>query len=212
MSPKSSILVFHPNVLVTTALSRFLGKGGRYDCVVECAGPETITSAIRRHDPEVLVFDFASAGLDLEEAMAVIRHGSDHLEVVAYLPIWAKRQASKAIQLGAACVVSQASPVENLRHAVDAACNDGVYFDEALLDGIAEPRSRDGGGATLSERERLVLEQVALGYSAKEIAQSLRLSPKTVETHRARAATKLGLSSRAAIVKHALDQAWLSPL
>lgn len=61
----------------------------------------------------------------------------------------------------------------------------------------------------LSDREFQVLQMVALGYGGKEIAGILNLSPKTVETYRARAADKLDLPSRRHIVHHAIRAGWM---
>jgi DNA-binding NarL/FixJ family response regulator len=61
----------------------------------------------------------------------------------------------------------------------------------------------------LTEREQEVLTLVALGYTSAEIASRLSLSPKTVETYRARGMEKLGLRSRAALVKYVLDRGLL---
>jgi DNA-binding NarL/FixJ family response regulator len=57
----------------------------------------------------------------------------------------------------------------------------------------------------LSQREREVLELVAQGYTNQQIADHLGLSVKTVETYRARLVEKLGLQSRAELVRYALD-------
>ena len=62
---------------------------------------------------------------------------------------------------------------------------------------------------SLSEREQEVLKMVALGYTSKEIADQLALSTKTVDTYRARGMEKLGLRSRAALVRFALGQGFL---
>jgi two-component system response regulator NreC len=62
----------------------------------------------------------------------------------------------------------------------------------------------------LSEREREVLKQLALGYTAAQIADKLALSAKTVETYRSRIMEKLGLSSRADLVQYALARGLLS--
>ena len=59
--------------------------------------------------------------------------------------------------------------------------------------------------AALSERERQVLELVALGYTHKEVGESLSVSVKTVETYRSRLSEKLGLRSRAELVRFALE-------
>jgi two-component system response regulator NreC len=57
----------------------------------------------------------------------------------------------------------------------------------------------------LSDREREVLTLVALGYTNKEIAQQIHVSVKSVESYRARVADKLGLHSRAELVRYALE-------
>lgn len=56
----------------------------------------------------------------------------------------------------------------------------------------------------LSEREQEVLKLVALGHTSAEIAEQLSLSVKTVETYRARGMEKLGLRTRAVLVRYAL--------
>ena len=63
---------------------------------------------------------------------------------------------------------------------------------------------------TLSEREKEVLKRVALGYTSAEIAEELALSAKTVETYRARGMEKLGLASRAGLVRFALAKGLIS--
>ena len=62
----------------------------------------------------------------------------------------------------------------------------------------------------LSPREREVLKLTAMGYATKEIAQSMAIGSKSVETYRSRATEKLGLKSRAEIVRFALSEGWLT--
>ena len=63
---------------------------------------------------------------------------------------------------------------------------------------------------TLSEREQTVLKLVVLGYTGAEIGEQLNLSIKTVDTYRMRGLEKLGLSSRAALVRFALKKGLIS--
>jgi two-component system response regulator NreC len=72
---------------------------------------------------------------------------------------------------------------------------------ESLLRGGHRPR---GGGDGLTPRETEVLSLIALGHTSAEIAGVLRVSPRTVETHRARVHKKLGLATRAELVRYAL--------
>jgi two-component system response regulator NreC len=67
------------------------------------------------------------------------------------------------------------------------------------------------GGQMLSPREWQILELLAQGYTNREIAESLPISVKTVETHRARIVEKLGLRSRAELVRFALELGLLAP-
>lgn len=77
-----------------------------------------------------------------------------------------------------------------------------------LMQPLQQPDERQD--ARLSDRERDVLQKVAYGYTNQEIANQLSLSVKTVETYRSRATTKLGLKSRAALVRYAQQRGWLS--
>ena len=76
---------------------------------------------------------------------------------------------------------------------------------------VAEMTGHAGGSTPeLSERETEVVRLIATGYSNKEIAAELAVSVKTVETYKARAAEKLGLGTRAAIVRYAAREGWLA--
>jgi len=66
---------------------------------------------------------------------------------------------------------------------------------------------RDG---RVSDRKEEVLQFVAKGFTDREIETHLEVSPKTVESHKARAIEKLGLECRADIVSHAIQQGWLT--
>jgi DNA-binding NarL/FixJ family response regulator len=64
----------------------------------------------------------------------------------------------------------------------------------------------EGGNQLLSEREQEVLRLAAEGLSSKEIAHRLCISPKTIETHRARIMKKLGINTFADLVKYAVRE------
>lgn len=81
-----------------------------------------------------------------------------------------------------------------------------TYLVDTFLHTLqSDPTAEDA----VTERERDVLARVARGFTNREIALSLNISEKTVETHKARAAHKLGLQSRADIVHYALSHGWL---
>ena len=82
---------------------------------------------------------------------------------------------------------------------------------KALIGRPRDVSTKEGLQAgALSEREKEVLIQLAWGYSNKEIAANLTLSTKTVETYRVRIGEKLGLRTRAEMVRYALREGWLN--
>ncbi|HEV7941220.1 MAG TPA: LuxR C-terminal-related transcriptional regulator [Solirubrobacteraceae bacterium] len=81
------------------------------------------------------------------------------------------------------------------------------------MNSIATSRMVNGSGDSrpdgLSARETEVLQLIALGHTSAEVARQLHLSPRTVETHRARINRKLGLTKRAELVRYALRRGLL---
>jgi two-component system response regulator NreC len=76
---------------------------------------------------------------------------------------------------------------------------------------IAAKLGETGGRDKLTPREREVLRLISLGHTSVEIAEKLGLSPRTIETHRARIHRKLGLATRAQLVRYALQHQLLKP-
>ena len=111
------------------------------------------------------------------------------------------------LQVGARGFILKRSAAEELIHAIRSILAGGLYIDPSVAAKIlTEPRS-PAANADLSEREVMV----AKGFSNKEISDQLSLSAKTVETYRARANEKLGLRTRAELVRYATIEGWMRP-
>jgi DNA-binding NarL/FixJ family response regulator len=91
-----------------------------------------------------------------------------------------------------------------------------VYVDAAIIaknfEEPARKASNGGDPKMLTDRETDVLKATALGFTNKEIARKLDVSVKSIETYKSRAAEKLGLKSRAEIVRYAAAHGWLENL
>ena len=121
-----------------------------------------------------------------------------------------------ALAAGASGYVLKKSVDADLLSAIRAVHRGRRYVDSELADSLlagALP-SQEGAGTpdshVLSEREIQVLKLVAEGFSSREIAEQLLVSTKTIETYRSRFGEKLGLNSRADIVRYALNIGLLS--
>jgi two-component system, NarL family, response regulator NreC len=122
-----------------------------------------------------------------------------------------------ALAAGAFGYVLKKSVDADLLSAIRAVSKGRVYVDSELattLVGQAVPeraRDEDALSEVLSERELQVLKLVAEGFSSREISERIFIGTKTVETYRGRFAEKLGLKSRADIVRYALEMGLLKP-
>jgi DNA-binding NarL/FixJ family response regulator len=116
----------------------------------------------------------------------------------------------EALRSGARGFIPKRAAAESRIHAVRLVAAGGVYV-HPLAGGAAWSPPRRGRGPRPA-REAEVLRLIALGFSNKEIAARLRVSAKTVETHKARAMAKLGLYNRVEVVRHAARMGWLREL
>lgn len=115
------------------------------------------------------------------------------------------------LQAGARGFILKRSAAEELIHAIRSVLAGGLYIDPGVAAKILpEPKSSTTSVDQLSDREIMVVKLVAKGFSNKEISGQLSLSVKTVETYRARACEKLGLRTRAALVRYATLEGWMT--
>ena len=114
--------------------------------------------------------------------------------------------AREALQHGASAYVLKEAADEELVSAVRAAAEGRTYLNPELGARLAAaPPQPQGPPDDLTEREVEILRLIALGHTNVEIAQQLYLSVRTVESHRAHVQQKLGRSTRAELVRYALD-------
>jgi two-component system response regulator NreC len=113
--------------------------------------------------------------------------------------------AREALRAGALGFVLKHSAGSELVQAIRLAAEGQTYINPQLGARLAAEVSADGPPGGLSEREAEVLGLIALGHTNPEIAEMLGLSVRTIETHRGNIQSKLNLSTRAELVRYALD-------
>jgi len=172
----------------------------------------TVPDAIRMamaHRPTVLVLDLNMPGGSSLEAIPRLR---EHVAVVVLTMQDDPAFARKALQAGALGFVLKEAADEELLEAIRLAAAGDTYLNPRLGARMAAtPDQPSGPPDDLSERELEVLRLIALGHTNSEIAEQLFLSTRTVETHRAHIQQKIRRTSRAELVRYALDHRLLEP-
>lgn len=178
------------------------------DVIAETDSLGSVLDHVRTRHPDVLVLDLGmpDGGSGIETLARLTRELRDTNIVVLTMnddPSFARR----ALDNGAVGLVLKEMADSDLPAAVRGASRGKRYLSPTIASKLGE-----AGVATrdkLTPREREVLRLIALGHTSVEIAEKLGLSPRTIETHRARIHRKLALDTRAQLVQYALQHGLL---
>lgn len=169
---------------------------------------------------DVVVLDIGMPRLGGLEALRRLKAAFPDLAVLILTMHANESYLFQVIQAGGAGYVLKQTADEHLLEAVRGAARGATFLyptmEARLLTDYVHRARRAGQRAAgaylaLTEREREVLSLVAQGYTNQEIADRLVVSVKTVETHRAHIMSKLGLRTRAELVRYALREGYLMP-
>jgi two-component system, NarL family, response regulator NreC len=165
--------------------------------------------------PDVVIMDISMPGVNGIQATEQIKRAYPEVKVLVLSVHDDTSYLRQMLTVGASGYILKHTAADALIQAIRTVAAGGLYLEPSLAEHVVGRYVRRPTattellGAELSEREREVVQRVVQGYSNKDIATQLSLSVKTVETYRARALEKLGLTSRAALVRYALERGWL---
>jgi two-component system, NarL family, response regulator NreC len=167
--------------------------------------PDALRMA-RAHRPAVLVLDLNMPGGSSLEAIPVLRVELDRTAVVVLTMQNDPSFARQALQAGALGFVLKEAADDELLGAIKLAADGETYLNPRLGARLAaQPNEPAGPPDDLTDRELEVLRLIALGHTNAEIAATLYLSVRTVESHRAHIQQKTRRSTRAELVRYALE-------
>ena len=207
----------HPIVLA--GIRTLLNADPEVELVGEATNGGEALPLIRTLAPQVAVVDVSMpglSGLELTERVAGECPGTRVLVLTVHEDAAYVQPLMKA---GARGYLLKRSAAEDLLRAVHAVAAGGVYLDPSIAGHMMAGPSAGAAGSPaaageeiLSPRETETLRLIAQGFSNKEIARRIDVSVKSVETYKARAAEKLGLRTRAEIIRYGAAHGWLDAL
>ena len=207
-----TIVIADDHLVVRSGLRMVLERAGGFEVVSEAGDADSALRTVLGHKPAILVLDLNMPGeLTSLDAIPRVREVSPTTRVVVLTMQDDPQFARRALRAGAAGYVLKEAADDELVEAVRRVAEGGTYLNPrlgAIL--AAAPPEPSGPPDDLTEREVDVLRLIALGNTNAEIAEELYLSVRTVESHRAHIQQKLGRSTRAELVRYALDHGFLS--
>jgi two-component system response regulator NreC len=196
--------------VVRSGLRMLLESDGRFAVLDEAGDVEGTLAKVRAVRPRVLVLDLNLGGQSSLDAIPQLRAEVPETQIVILTMQENPAFARAALRAGALGYVLKDAADTELKDAVLLAAEGRTYLNPELGAKLAaQPSESESRPDNLSPRELEVLELIALGHTNSEIAASLFLSVRTVESHRAHIQQKIGLTSRAELVGYARQRGLL---
>jgi DNA-binding NarL/FixJ family response regulator len=198
------ILIVDDHGVVRQGLRMYLTLDPELEVVGEAANGEEAVRLAHELAPDVMLMDLLMPVMDGIAATAAIRRELPDTEVIALTSVLEDSAVYGAMRAGAIGYLLKDTEADDLCRAIKAAAAGQVQLSPAvaarLLREVPPPQQPE----PLTDREREVLQQLALGKSNKEIAADLVIAEKTVRTHVSNILAKLGVTSRTQAVLHAV--------
>jgi len=212
----ASILLSDDHSIVRHAVKTIIEGKSDYSIVGEAGDANETLSLIEDKHPDLLILDLALPGKSGVEVIYELSQKNAPTKVVVLTMFEDESKIRQSFAAGAKAYLLKDSSPEELLSALEAVLNGGLYLPtnfEHLRKEVEELSANTGRSsvnhvhdplAKLSKREREVFYLLADGKPNRVIARQLFISPRTVETHRARVIKKLGFDSTADLIRYAI--------
>jgi two-component system, NarL family, response regulator NreC len=206
-----TIVVADDHAVVRGGLRRLLDAEPDLQVVAEAGDVEQTKARMAEHRPAILLLDLHMPGGGSLPALREIRDASPETGILVLTMQDDPGFAREAMLRGARGYVLKEAEEADLLQAVRSVAAGATYLHPELGARLLTESAAPSSSAPLTQREREVLRLLALGHTNAEVAGHLHLSVRTVETHRANIQSKLGSTSRAELVRQALERGLITP-
>jgi two-component system response regulator NreC len=207
------IVVVDDHAVVRSGLRMLLGAEDDLEVVAEAGNARDAVFEARAHKPDVILLDVVMPGESGIEVLPKLLHEASEAKVLVLSMQDDPHYVREAFAAGASGYVLKEAVDAEVVDAIHQVSSGGLYVHPVLGARMvaADAAAQAAADADpLSDREREVLRLLALGHTNQEIAKQLYISVRTAETHRAHIMRKLGLETRAELVRYAIEHGQLT--
>lgn len=209
------VLLADDHNLVRAGLRMVLESLEGIQVVAEASDGREALRLMKTHHPDVALMDISMKGLNGLEAAARAARDFPHVRVVILSMHANEEYVLQSLRCGAAGYLLKDAATTELEFAIRAVARGETYLTPAVSKHVIADYVRRVGDASpkgvapspferLTSRQREVLQLIAEGYSTRQIAETLHVSVKTVETHRMQLMERLDIHDVAGLVRYAL--------
>jgi len=205
---RARVLLADDHRMVAEGLKSLLAP--EFDLVGIVEDGRALVEEARRLKPDVIVADITMPRLNGLDALALLRRDNPAVRVVVITMHREAAYARRALAAGASGFVLKHSAPTELIEAIHAAMEGRTFVTPEVA---PRPGTAAGGEATppLTERQREILQLIARGKTAKEIASLLGVSVRTVEFHKYKMMEAVGAANSAELIRFAIEHAIAEP-
>lgn len=201
-----TILLADDHDVIREGIKSVLSQEADYDVVGEARDGEETVEKVEKLSPDIVLLDITmpkKSGLDI---LRKLNNVSPHTKIVILTMHRSPIYLNKALSLGVKGYLHKENVVDDLLPALRCVCRNETYLASKITTSLVETMKpgQEPGGIQLTERESDILRLVVDGKSAREIAEVLCISPRTVENYKNNMLKKLGLSKTSELIKYAL--------
>lgn len=208
---RTRVLLAEDHPLTLEGLRAFLEP--HVQIVGAVADGRALVEEALRSAPDVIILDIAMPLLNGVEAAIEIKKKLPKTKFLFITMHVSPAYLEAALNAGGTGYVLKSAAREELLEAIQTVLEGHIYVSPGVSDGrlgrFSDP-ARAAATLRLTSRERQVLQLIAEGKSAKEIAFILQISVKTVSFHRENIRKKLNLNTTAELTRHAIEQGLIS--
>ena len=183
------------------------------DVVLEASNGRELLDEIRSHNPDILLLDLDMPEVDGLEVLKELRPEMPDLGIIILTMHSDSKMVAYLMELGANSYLLKDTSPEEFHKAIISVMEEGFYFNkmvsQAMLTGLkgqSKKKPTLGYNEALTSREVEVLELICQEFTAKEIADKLFISHRTVEGHRKNLIEKLGVKNTAGLIVKAIKE------
>jgi DNA-binding NarL/FixJ family response regulator len=213
---KTRVVLADDHVLVRAGIRALLETTPDIEVVGEARDGREALELIASLQPDVVLMDISMKALNGLDATAIVTRDHPGTRVIILSMHSAEASVQQALRAGAVGYLVKESAVAELPLAIEAVRNGHTFISPAVSRAVVDRflaggRSEAGPLSELTLRQREILQQLAEGRSAKEVAHELHLSVKTVETHRRQIMERLQIFDLPGLVRFAIRSGLISP-